>query len=70
MAGFAFSRVYNPLVDDYEMIVAAAHHHALVGVTVFSPTAVRLDFAPSDLPGAPAPAKVVLPPYIAPPKHR
>jgi hypothetical protein len=69
MAGSIFSRVYNPLVDDFDAIVAAAHHHVLVGVTLFSSTAIRLDFAPNDLPGSPAPARAVLPPYIAPPKH-
>jgi hypothetical protein len=73
-AGPLFSRVYNPLVDDFDAIVASANQHTLVGTTYFSATAIRLDFAPSHPAGATAsvasPTKVVLPPYIAPPKKR
>jgi hypothetical protein len=70
MAGIIHSRTYNPLVDDLDAIIAAALPKVLTGVTFFSPTAVRLDFAPVDLPApAAAPTKVTVPPYVAPPKH-
>lgn len=67
-----FSRVYNPLVDDYDAILASSAPRVVVGATYFSPTAVRLDFAPreSAVGYAVTNAAATLPPYIKPPKRR
>jgi hypothetical protein len=69
MAGIIHTRIYNPQVDDFDMIAASVVPNVLVGVTVLSPTAIRVTFAPADLPSVTPPTKVSLPPYVKPPRH-